>query len=169
MSKREKQIEKMLRQMGVESPSEGFSGRVMDKIEAQEQEEIAFEKVTKGIVQKAGLEEPSPHFTHNIMQHIGQEQESLPAYEPVIGKKAWIGIAAAFAALMGWIVFTGDVSGITPIAEEWMAMFEGATGNVLGFLANKLSGHSLIYFLLTAFVLSVFMLLNRTSKRPVAL
>ena len=75
----------------------------MDKLDKQ------FEQIMKGVK----LESPSKGFTMNVMQRIQaeaviQKRSVIDDYQPVIGRKAWIVIIAAFIAMVAYVLFTGN-------------------------------------------------------------
>lgn len=74
----------------------------MDKLDKQ------FEQLMKG----AKIESPSKGFTMNVMQRIQaeaatQKRSVIEDYQPVIGRRTWIVIIAAFIGLIAYMIFAG--------------------------------------------------------------
>lgn len=93
----------------------------MDKLDKQ------FEQIMKGVK----IESPSKGFTMNVMERIQaeaatQKRSVVEDYQPVIGRKAWIMIIAAFMALMAYIVFTGNETTQAPQSGILSAIAESA-------------------------------------------
>lgn len=93
----------------------------MDKLDKQ------FEQIMKGIK----LESPSKGFTMNVMQRIQaealvQKRSVIEDYQPVIGRKAWIVIIAAFIGLMAYILLTGNEASQTPESGIMATIAESA-------------------------------------------
>lgn len=89
MNKLDKQFEQMMKEISIDSPSQGFSLKVMERIQAE------------AIVQK-----------HSLVED----------YQPVISRKTWIILIAAFILLMVYITVSSP--GTTQVKEPgfWSAI-----------------------------------------------
>ncbi len=69
---------------------------------------------------EAGLETPSPSFTDRVMQAVGKKTVSKTIYKPLIGKKGWWMVAAAFVLCVGWLYFypMGEISYLNEISVK---------------------------------------------------
>ncbi|HET6559359.1 MAG TPA: hypothetical protein VFG54_18690 [Prolixibacteraceae bacterium] len=93
----------------------------MDKLDKQ------FEQIMKGVK----IESPSKGFTMNVMERIQaeaatQKRSVIEDYQPVIGRKAWIVIIAAFIGLMAYIVLAGNETTQAPQSGIMSAIAESA-------------------------------------------
>lgn len=93
----------------------------MDKLDKQ------FEQIMKGVK----LESPSKGFTMNVMQRIQaeaviQKRSVIEDYQPVIGRKAWIVIIAAFIGLIAYVLFTGNETTQAPQSGIMATIAESA-------------------------------------------
>ena len=92
---------------GIEKPSLDFNKKLMQEIEAEE-------KSLNQVIQKHGNMTTSPDFTQSLMGKLEGLTPKQP-YEPVISKRIWVGIAAAFITVLT-LVFT--TSGLGPSGLE---------------------------------------------------
>ena len=96
MKDKDKNIDNFIKQnMDIHEPSEGFSKNVMEEIYALD---LKKEKALFSLLQKHVVEEPSVDFTSKVMASIEQKLE-ITAYQPVIGKKAWVFITSVIALI----------------------------------------------------------------------
>jgi len=88
----------------------------MNKLDKQ------FEQMMKGI----RIEAPSPDFTSKIMSRIQAEaavqKRTAPlVYQPMIDRKTWILLIAAFLGLILYILFSGDNAAAASTTGFWSA------------------------------------------------
>jgi len=110
--KREEQFKKLIRETGADEPSAGFARAVMQRVH----EEAAF----RAVVQQNTIESPSDAFSGGIIARLRASQP-VPAPKPVIARKVWYGIAAAWAALVIACFFIPD-------NDQPTALWEGLNG-----------------------------------------
>nr|WP_295932838.1 hypothetical protein [uncultured Dyadobacter sp.] len=110
--KREEQFKKLIRETGTDEPSAGFARAVMQRVH----EEVAF----RTVMQRNTLEAPSNAFSIEIMARLRASQPVAPP-KPVIARKVWYGIAAAWAVLVIACFFVPD-------NDQQTALWEGLNG-----------------------------------------
>lgn len=93
----------------------------MDKLDKQ------FEQIMKGVK----LESPSKGFTMKVMEQIQaeaalQKRSVREDYQPVIGRKSWILIIAAFIGLIVYILLTGNETTQAPPSGIMATLAESA-------------------------------------------
>lgn len=99
--KEDKRIEKMIREsLEFEKTSEGFSDKIMAKIEAAETKE---EMALGSMISKFAVESPSADFTSSVMSRI-QGAPSIVTNPVIIGKKAWMLIVALVSVFIYYVV-----------------------------------------------------------------
>lgn len=86
MNKLDKQFEQLMKGISIDSPSKGFSLKVMERIQA----EAATQK-------------------HSLLED----------YQPVISRKVWIILIAAFISLVVYILFSGQGSTQVNHTSTW--------------------------------------------------
>lgn len=89
MNKLDKQFEEMMKGIRIDSPSKGFSVKVMERIQAE------------AVVKKHSL---------------------LEDYQPVISRKAWIILIAAFILVLIYIMVSGRETTQAKEPEFWSAI-----------------------------------------------
>ena len=94
----EEQKNKLLKK-GLLEPDADFTSKVMNSIDAEE-------TVLSNLLAQHGSVAPSSNFTAQLMQQLEGKSPLVP-YEPVISKKAWIGIAAVFIGIICFTMFSG--------------------------------------------------------------
>lgn len=58
------------------------------------------EKILRKLVKETGLEEPSAGFKTRLMSAIEEKAAKQVRYQPLIGRKVWIGVAAAVVGIL---------------------------------------------------------------------
>jgi hypothetical protein len=89
--KQEEHFKKLMREAGTEQPSGTFARAVMQRVH----EEITF----RAVVQRNAIEVPSDAFSKDIIAQLKANQP-VASPKPVIARKIWYGIAAAWAMLI---------------------------------------------------------------------
>lgn len=89
--KQEAHFKKLIRDAGAEVPSDAFTHAVMQRV----REEAAF----RALMQQHAVEPAPKAFSSEVMTQIRASQKTV-APKPVIPRRIWYGIAAAWAALI---------------------------------------------------------------------
>ena len=169
--KEDKNIDKLIRDsLRVEKGPVDLADKIMGKIEAAEHIE---EKALRSLLGKHVIESPSEDFASKVMSQIeaatASETASTVDSEPtiitnpvIIGKKAWMIIAAAFFGFVIYVLQTGSESEATPNIYEG---FVSKTGEFFSQMSGSFSYQlpELLtnpLFAISLFALSILLLLE---------
>ena len=94
--KQEAHFKKLIRDAGAEVPSDAFTRAVMQRV----REEAAF----RAVMQDHAVEVAPKAFSSGVMAQIRASQKTV-APKPVISRRIWYGIAAAWVALIAACFF----------------------------------------------------------------
>ena len=162
--KEDKDIEKFIREnIRYDKAPEGFSDRIIDRINTSEaKEDIAL----TSLVGKFAIESPSPDFTSKVMSQL-QESPSIVTNPVIIGKKAWILIAALMAAFVYYVLVSFGESGSEPAAYTQFMESLGERFNQAGGSLNSQIPEILTnpVFALSMFALSSMLLLDYVMRK----
>lgn len=84
-------LKQLLKQAGTDKVADGFTGSVMNIIEADNLRETALQSLLK----QHPAEGPSFDFTASVMRQVSAQRKPL-VIQPIITKKAWYVIASVF-------------------------------------------------------------------------
>lgn len=101
-NKDDESLKKLLRKVDLDTPSLRFTGNIMQQIEAEAAQSMAFEPKLQTLLQRHALENPSADFTKSIMTKTAAPKT---VYAPIIPQKVWYGVAALFTFLFGWVIY----------------------------------------------------------------
>ena len=169
--KEDKNIDKLIRDsLRFEKGPEDLTDKIMGKIEAAEKIE---ENALRSLMSKHLLESPSADFATRVMTQIeavaasekasSVDSESTIITDPVIiGKKAWMIIAATLLIFVIYVLQSGTESETTPsIYEGFMSktgeFFSQISGSVSYQLPELLTNP---LFAISLFALSILLLLE---------
>ena len=173
--KEDKNIDKLIRDsLRIEKGPEDLADKIMAKIEAAEQIE---EKALRSLMGKHLLESPSADFATRVMSQIEAaaapekastvDSESAIVTDPVIiGKKAWMIIAATLFGFVIYVLQAGTESETSPnIYEGFMSktgeFFSQISGSVSYQLPELLTNP---LFAISLFALSILLLLEHLLR-----
>lgn len=91
-------LKKLLQKVELDSPSPNFTHNLMQQIETEASQASAFEPKLKALLQAHTLQSPSDNFTQKV---LAQTAPPKTVYAPIISNKAWYGIAASVALVLG--------------------------------------------------------------------
>ncbi|MDX2359568.1 MAG: hypothetical protein QNK23_02100 [Crocinitomicaceae bacterium] len=139
----------ILKKGGLEAGA-GFTSKLMEQINAEE-------TALSNVLSKHGAEQPSVDFTAQLMSQLEGKTPKVP-YTPVISKRTWIGIAAAFIGVFILTMFSGgEASGrLNP------ETLQTVKDTVSGFFSN---GSLFTYLILGALLLSLALFLDQGAYR----
>jgi hypothetical protein len=98
----EESFKKLIRKAELDTPSLRFTDTIMQQIEAEAVQSMAFEPKLQTLLQRHALEAPSIDFTKTIM---AKTVAPKAVYAPIIPQKAWYCVAAAAAFLIGLMAY----------------------------------------------------------------
>ncbi|WP_428664018.1 hypothetical protein [Runella sp.] len=98
----EESFKKLIRKAELDTPSLRFTEKIMQQIEAEAAQSMAFEPKLQTLLQRHALETPSIDFTKTIM---AKTAASKTVYAPIIPQKAWYYAAAIVTSLIGLIAY----------------------------------------------------------------
>ncbi|MGA9271674.1 MAG: hypothetical protein WBV45_13715, partial [Lutimonas sp.] len=162
--KEDKKLEKLIREnLKVETTSDDFSDKIMKQIKASDKkEEIAL----SSLVTKYAVESPSVNFTSKVMSGI-QNSPSIVINPVIIGKKAWIVIAALLSAFVYYVISSSGSGGTETAAYAELMEGVGDRFNQAGSSLSSQLPEILTnpIFALSMFALSTLLLLDYMLKR----
>lgn len=91
-------LKNLLQKVELDSPSPNFTHNLMQQLETEASQASAFEPKLKALLQAHTLQSPSDNFTKKV---LAQTAPPKTVYAPIISKKAWYGIAASVAWVLG--------------------------------------------------------------------
>lgn len=98
----EESLKKLLRKAELDAPPLHFTDNIMQQIEAEAAESMAFEPKLQVLLQRHALETPSVDFTKAIMTKTAVPKT---VYAPIIPQNAWYYVAAVAAFLIRLVVY----------------------------------------------------------------
>ncbi|WP_028666762.1 hypothetical protein [Runella zeae] len=98
----EESLKNWLKTAGLETPSERFTEKVMQKIEAEAAQSVLIESNLKALLQAHTLAHPSHDFTKKVMG----KAVAPKVYAPIIPSKAWYAVAAVLVLFMVASIYT---------------------------------------------------------------
>lgn len=102
MSNQDESFRKLIRKAELDAPSADFTKNIMQQIDAEAAQSMAFEPKLQALLQRHALETPSVDFTKAIM---AKTAASKTVYAPIIPQKAWYYVAATAAFLIGFVAY----------------------------------------------------------------
>jgi hypothetical protein len=114
-------LKKLIRQSGLESPSQDFTDFVMNSVQSELQHDFVASNEFKAMLQSNAIEKPSADFLLRVMSHVEvQQMVIVPITEakPIISNRVWYWLAGVAACLSILVVFfyrtTGKSADTTP-------------------------------------------------------
>ena len=164
--KKQHRIEEILRKLPADQVSSSFTANVMSDLNELTKEEWVQDRRLATLLKTSEMESPSADFVSVVMGKI--EAQAAQAYQPLINKRTWLVLGAAFVALIGY-VFLGTSSSQTPafmtkaspFLERTQSIFDASQSSLQQFVQSFEISYLLAMSML---VLSVLIFVDFISK-----
>jgi hypothetical protein len=155
MSKKDKHnINKILRKVDLNTPSNRFTDSVMSKVNAIPETNTLYDPKLTSMLNKSVLENPESDFSTKVMARINALETST--YTPLITKKGWTVLIFMFLSLIIYVTFSQPAENT---GNTFIAKYTSLANNFISNFSTTITFDAQISSILMMSVLSLVSLL----------